>query len=476
MEENKNVSAEEAKAIEKALDEQVGIKIDPKAQTTANIIKFLVMAVFGVCIFFIQFPIGGKMQIPMVWLSNTVKGFLKPYFTYIVDAICLFLAVTFTIGKIKKDSWCGKFMAKDGIINGVLYYVALAVCVMVTLNIGPAQFLDPEVGPEAVYLAGACMCTITIAGWLVNLLTEFGMLEFIGTLITPLMRRLFLLPGQSAIDAVSSFVAAPAAGVFITNKLYNGKVYTEKEAACIMTNFSVVSLGLQALIAGIVGHDEYYGRMIIFSLLIVFVMAIIVIRIPPLSKRPNTYVDGSVQSEEMRKPGKYTKDTVPNAFKAAVTQASKGKISILVTALPDLLSFVVKIIGFIAGLAAVVLWLGYYTPLFDWIGKIMIPYLKLCQVPDAAVVAPSTLIGCTEVLLPALLVEAPAAAGTLAECSIFFVCLLSTVQIIFFDESANAMMASDVPFSALQLFVIFLIRTLIAIPICSLVAHILFPL
>lgn len=471
MEENKNVKVADAEAVEKALNEQVGIKIDPAKQTTANTIKFLVMAVLGVWIFFISTPIAGKSQIPMVWLSNTVKGFLKPYFTYIVSAVCLFLVVAFTWGKIKKDSWCGKYMAKDGVINGILYYIALIVCIMVLFNVGPAQILDPEVGPEAVYLAGACMCTITIAGWLVNLLTEFGMLEFIGVLITPLMRRLFRLPGQSAIDAVSSFVAAPAAGVFITNKLYCEKVYTEKEAACIMTNFSVVSLGLQALIASIVGHDEYYGKMILFSLLIAFIMAAIVIRIWPLSKRPDTYIDGSIQSPEMRKPGKYTADTIPNAFKAGVTKAADGKISILLTALPELLSFVVKIIGFIAGLAAVALWLGYYTPVFKWIGAVMVPYLKLCQVPDAAVVAPATLIGITEVLMPALVI----AGQPIAECAIFFVCLLSTAQIIFFDESANAMMATEVPFKAWQLVVIFMIRTLIAIPLCSLIAHILFP-
>ena len=471
MSENSNKAADAA-AVEKALNEQVGIKIDPAKLTTANKIKFIVMAIVGVWIFFISTPIQGKSQIPMVWLSNLVKNTLKPYFTYIVTAVCIFLVVTYTYGKIKKDSWCGRFMKKDGILNGILYYIALIVCLMVVFKVGPEQFLDPEVGPEAVYLAGACMCTITIAGWLVNMLTEFGMLEFIGTLITPLMRRLFCLPGQSAIDAVSSFVAAPAAGVFITNKLYCENVYSEKEAACIMTNFSVVSLGLQALIASIVGHDEYYGKMIIFSLLLVFIMAAIVIRIPPLSMRPNKYYNGTIQTEEMRKPGHYSAETIPTAFKAGVTKAADGKISILLTALPELLSFVVKIIGFIAGLAAVVLWLGYYTPVFDWIGMIMIPYLKLCQVPDAAVVAPSTLIGITEVLMPALIIEGKA----ISECAIFFVCLISTVQIIFFDESANAMMASEVPFKGLELVGIFLIRTIIAIPLCSIVAHILFPI
>ena len=49
-----------------------------------------------------------------------------------------------------------------------------------------------------------------------------------------------------------------------------------------------------------------------------------------------------------------------------------------------------------------------------------------------------------------------------------------TVQIIFFTESANAMMQSDLGLTFVQLVVIFLIRTVIAIPIVAGFAHLLF--
>lgn len=62
----------------------------------------------------------------------------------------------------------------------------------------------------------------------------------------------------------------------------------------------------------------------------------------------------------------------------------------------------------------------------------------------------------------------------IAPMSIFFVIVLSTVQIIFFTESANAMMQSDLNLKFPELVLIFLIRTLIAIPIVAVFAHVLF--
>ena len=200
-------------------------------------------------------------------------------------------------------------------------------------------------------------------------------------------------------------------------------------------------------------------------------MAAIVIRIWPLSKKADTYIDGTVQTPELRKPGKYGKNTLPDAWTAGVTKARDGSATILYTCLGDVLGFTLKIVAFVVAVGTIVLWLGYNTPVFNWLGIPMIPILKLFQVPDAAVVAPSTLIGISEVLLPSMLI----AGKEISECAIFFVCVLSTVQIIFFDESANAMLASDVEWKAWELVCIFLIRTIIAIPMVSIFAHILYP-
>ena len=66
------------------------------------------------------------------------------------------------------------------------------------------------------------------------------------------------------------------------------------------------------------------------------------------------------------------------------------------------------------------------------------------------------------------------AGQAIAPMSVFFVIVLSTVQIIFFTESANAMMQADMGLKFGELVLIFLIRTVIAIPIVALFAHLLF--
>lgn len=470
-ENNIKVQETEQERIERELREKVGAKIDPAAMTPGNIIKFLIFTIVGIVTFFVSVPFNGSEAVPMVHIVNLVKGALKPHFDIFVTAICILVLVGYILGKfVMKEGWIANFYKKDGPVVGALYVIAVVVSVLCLFNAGPAALLDPMVGPEAVYLGGSCFTTCFVAGWLVNFLTEFGLLEFMGVLISPAMRRLYKLPGESSIDALSSFVAAPAVGVFITNKLYNEKVYTKKEASCIMTNFSVVSLGLFALICSNVNRPEMYGNLVLTSLICAFIMAAIVIRIWPLSKKADTYVDGTVQSPEMRKPGKFTSKTISDAFCAGVTKARDGKVSILYTCLEDVLGFTLKIVAFVVAVGAIVLWLGYNTPFFDWLGLPMIPYLKLCQVPDAAVVAPSTLVGISEVLLPSMLI----AGKDISEVAIFFVCVLSTVQIIFFDESANAMLASDVEWKAWELVAIFMIRTIIAIPMISLFAHILY--
>lgn len=96
--------------------------------------------------------------------------------------------------------------------------------------------------------------------------------------------------------------------------------------------------------------------------------------------------------------------------------------------------------------------------------------LQLLGIPDAALAAPSVLIGIVEVSLPGILIGGSAA----AQQTRFFVALLSIVQIIFFSEAGNAIMGSKIPLNAGKLIVIYLVRTAIALPLVSLVTHIIY--
>ena len=64
-------------------------------------------------------------------------------------------------------------------------------------------------------------------------LTGFGLMEFIGVFMEPVMRPFFKTPGRSAVDAVASFVGSYSLALLITNRVYMEDTYTKKEAAII---------------------------------------------------------------------------------------------------------------------------------------------------------------------------------------------------------------------------------------------------
>lgn len=461
----------EKERLERELTENVGVPVDYSTINMHNFLKFFILSGIGVWVFFITATLGEKSAVPMVLLINAVKSFLgATILRWFVFIICIGLCITFALSRIQKDGFFAKFHAKDGWGTGFLYYLAAIFSIMVVFNLGPEQILNPDVGGLAIELAASVLFTVTIAGWLVTLLTEFGILEFIGTLMEPIMRTLFKVPGQSAVDALSSFVAAPAVGVFITNKLYNRNIYTQKEACCIATNFSVCSLGFFALLVSITGTEYMYGSAVLCSLIISFILAAIIIRIPPLSKKSEVYANGLQQTLDMRRPGKYTSDIFKKALAASTTKAARTPYSVFVTSIPDVVSFAFKIEAYVMSIAVISLLVSTYTPFFTWLGTPMIPYLNLMQLPDAVAIAPATLVGIAEIALPALTI----AGQNIAPMSVFFVIVLSTVQIIFFTESANAMMQSDMGLKFFELVFIFLIRTIIAIPIVAIFAHMLF--
>ena len=94
-------------------------------------------------------------------------------------------------------------------------------------------------------------------------------------------------------------------------------------------------------------------------------------------------------------------------------------------------------------------------------------YLKLFGVEEAMAVAPATLVGFTDMFIPALLIT-----GIESVKTKFIIGVLSLVQIIYLTEVGAIAIKSEVPLNFVRLFVIFLQRTIIAIPMIVLFANI----
>ena len=93
--------------------------------------------------------------------------------------------------------------------------------------------------------------------------------------------------------------------------------------------------------------------------------------------------------------------------------------------------------------------------------------LSLLGVEEAFAVAPATLIGFTDMFLPALLIT-----GIESIKTRFIIGMLSLIQIIYLTEVGVIVIKSEVPLGLGKLFILFMERTLLALPLIVLFANV----
>lgn len=436
-----------------------------------NPAKFLIFSIIGILYFFV--PLAPTASGRTTWLVqsvNLIKGWLKPCLSYIVLIFVALLVIGCIIAKVTdKFPLLTKMYGSVKVYSIVLYVLGLIFAVMVVFQVGPAAILDPAVGADGLGISKTVIVTIIIAGLFVIFVTDFGLLELIGALIEPLMRPVFKVPGYASIDAVTSFVANPTLGIFLTNRLYKDKMYTTREAASISTNFSFISMGFFAVLVESAGILDHYGDVVLWSFLLSFAIAAIMIRIPPLRGLPDLMYDGSPRPEE--KKAKYSAELFKNAMiKAVETGNSVDVAATFKKTLMDVFIFAQKISAYIMCIYVLVMVVVKNTNIADCLGIPFVPILNLLGIPNAAEIAPSFILGLAEVALPSAFISglgvAPAAA--------FFVVTVTALQIIMFSNSAVSIMESDIPLNVGKLVIIFFLRTLIAMPLVAIVTHFIF--
>jgi nucleoside recognition membrane protein YjiH len=306
-------------------------------------------------------------------------------------------------------------------------------------------------------------------------LLNYGILEIIGAILEPLMRPLFKVPGKAALDAVASFVSSSSLGVLITNRLWKKNVYTDKEMVAIMTGFSAVSIGFAYLVINTAGLGHIFVKVYAISFVLVFIMEMVMVRIPPISLKKDVYYNGREQTEAERKEDvKFNGAIITRGCNRAVKRASiaRGILPDIKASFMDSLLVLPQVLTMLSAIGVSALILAEYTPVFEWLGTLFKPLLILCRVPDVNLIAPSIPVGIAEMFLPVLLM-----AGKLeliSEQARAFVTIVSMVQIIFFSETATVMLATKSPIKFWEIVVCFLERTILAIPLAAIVIHLFF--
>ncbi len=431
-------------------------------------LKLLVLSLIGVVLFFV--PIDGK-TVTITLITNLLKGLLGNGVRYISIISVTVLAAVVILAEVFHVSWAEKYLGNTGKAKLGFFLASCAVVWLVLLKIGPSVLQEEAIGPRVLNLASNVFMTIAVAGFAVIFLLQSGIVEFISVLVEPIMRPLFHLPGEAAVNVVSSFVSSASVGVYFTEQYYRNGTYTLKEAMDVAMNFSVISVGYMAVLVSLTGIESMYGVVIASAFICVLIMGMIMIRIPPFSHYPDIYADGRKQTEsDIRVEKLGAGKRFEKALESGCSKAESFHLKNLGRSFLNAIRFAQTITGVMIACVTIVLILVNHTQLFQYLGMLFVPYLKLLGVPEAVKTAPSVVLEFVEVSLPSI----SAASYNLPQASMFFVVLLSILQVIFMTEAGNAMLSSSLPIRFIDLVIVFMARTVIAMPMAALVMHMIF--
>ena len=125
---------------------------------------------------------------------------------------------------------------RDAPLLATVRVLAVPLALVYVFHFGPELLLQPGVRDlmwsTLVFSVGVI---VPIGAALLVLFVEYGVLDFIGTLMRPIMRPLFRLPGRSALDSLTSWIGSYSVGLYLTRKLMEDGFYTRREAYTIVT-------------------------------------------------------------------------------------------------------------------------------------------------------------------------------------------------------------------------------------------------
>ncbi|SFQ59427.1 nucleoside recognition GATE domain-containing membrane protein YjiH [Amycolatopsis arida] len=427
----------------------------------------LALATFGGALFFLL-PVRwqGKWTVPFDIVVSTVTRELPTLVRYyslalIVGALLLTVAAYGPPGR--RYPFVAAFRSSWLMI--VLRVIGAALAILIVTGTGPAALLDPGVGGLMFGTLVASVAVIVPIGALfITLFVAFGGLELVGTLARPVMRPLFRVPGRAALDAIASYVGSYSVGLYVTNKMYLESRYSAREAVVIATCFSTVSLGFFAVVASTLDLLPYFGLLVLVVSALTLVLAAILCRIPPLSRIPDDYVGTPVREPAVT--GGLWRAALRAGRQRAVESGSVARES--GRGLVDGLRLAMVVLPAILTVGVLAILVAEHTPVFQWLAAPVEPLIALLGIPDSATVAQSTVIGISEMFLPALLATGAALPAK------FFVAALSLTQIFFFSATIPLLLSLELPVRLWHCLVLFVLRTLLSIPLLAALTHLLF--
>lgn len=436
-------------------------------------LTFLIPSIIGIVLFLLPLNYSGEINIGIGYLADLFKQnfgeYLPTLMTIVVTVSAIFSIITVTLKP--------KFIINNSVLNELLNVNMLTLAfrtlgaifiVLTLLKIGPEFISSMATGGTLLFDLMPTLATwFLLSGFFLPLLLNFGIMDFFGTLIKGVMRPLFKVPGRSAIDAIASWIGSGPVGIVLTNKQLNEGYYSKREAATIAVCFSLVSLPFATVVANFLNINHVFVPFYLTISIASFIAAIILPRIYPINKISKEYMTEAIINEDV--PSEVS--LFSHAFSCGVKKANSGNTlnGLIINGINIVIDVYISLMPLVMCWGTLSLIVAEYTPIFTILSYPIVFLLNILQVPGATEAAPAVLVGFADMFLPSILVS-----GVEHEITRFIIGALSFTQLIYMTETGAIILKSDIDLNLKDLFVVFIERTLITLPIITLIAHLIY--
>lgn len=418
-----------------------------------------VLSAVGVFMFFVPITVGGRSSIPLDHLVTLTRTHAGPVVPWLMLALIL-------LGVVRPFASGAWRRSPTQTVFALLNVVGLIAAILMVTS-PPEWLADPDVGPFLwVTLVQSVGLIVPIGAIFLGFLIGFGLMEFVGVLVRPVMRPIWRTPGRSAVDAVASFVGSYSLGLLVTNRVYRSGGYTAREAAIIAAGFSTVSVTFMVVLANALGLMDHWLLYFTVSLVVTFTVTAVTVRIPPLSRIPDEHHPDSTPNPEQP----VTRRRLATAWAQArgTLRASPPVAKVVWLNFRDGVLMATSILPSIMSVGLIGLLLAKHTPLFDLLAWVFYPVTRLVGLPEPLLAGKAVSLGLVEMFLPASQV------GPDADLVLRFVIGVVAVSgIIFLSAMVPSILATEIPLSLWQLVVIWCERVLLSLLITTPLAHLL---
>lgn len=358
--------------------------------------KFYLYSIIGILFFFVEFDVGGSKSIPLALLGSYITTDWGP----VVGYVSVVFAAVGVIQVIRKPKFYFRnatacFFTICRIIGGVL--IAFAV-----FEVGPAFLLQstllPSLKTNAIY---SLVVYVIIATAMLPFVLKSGLVDFVGVILRPIMRPVFKVPGRSVVIALTAYFGSAMVGIVTIDEEYQKGKFTTKEACLLSTGWATMAISFMVILARISGMLSYWSWYLLSTTVVLALVHIVMCRIYPLNKLPETTYENVPYVEEPTSKGNLFKLALYEAYEQSERSGSIFK---------EMWAGVRSGCSVISGVAGSTMVLGtcgllvfYYTPVFTWLGYLFYPFLFVARVPDIAAAMQGAIACIAELVTPAVI-------------------------------------------------------------------------